>query len=115
MFLDQFVDVLRHGNSKWRAAWVCAIVLPILRPFARGLNELRGEIPDLRKPLLNLQAAGEAYVDVRLNDRKLGRGQTVLQLNFVLEFVDVDPDFAFWLKGASKDLDGAGDIGRCVA
>jgi len=71
---------------------------PNTSTIARGLNELRCEIPDLRKSLLNLQTAGQADVDIRLNDRKLRRRQTVLEFVLVLEVVDVSQTLPFGLK-----------------
>jgi|SRR5215472_4086147 len=112
MLLEQMVDF----GSQWHAcerrpARVHAIVLPILGPFLRGLNELPSEVPAFRKPLFNLQAACQANIDIRLHDGKLGRRQALLALA-LLEIVDVDPNFVCGLVAATEDLNGVGDVRR---
>jgi hypothetical protein len=107
MHLEQLVDLRSGGDGKGSAAGVHAIVLPILRPFLRGLDELTGEAHDVRKSLFNLQAAGQADIDVRLHDGKVARGYTLLPLAF-LELVEVDINFAF--RHAGEDLNVAGDV-----
>ena len=86
-----------------------AIVLSMLRPFLGGFDELTGEARSVRKSLFNLQAAGQADIDVRLHDGKVARGHTLLPLAF-LELVEVDINFAFGHGAAGEDLKVAGDV-----
>src|SRR4029077_18074685 len=109
MHLEQLVDLRSGGDGKGSATGLHAIVLPILGPFPRGLEELTGEVHGVRKSLFNLQAAGQADIDVRLHDGKVARGYTLLPLAF-LELVEVDINFAFRHGAAGEDLNVAGDV-----
>src|ERR1035437_4971653 len=113
VLLEQLVDVLSRGDGKASPARVHAIVLPMLRPFLRGFDELTGEAPGVRKSVHNLQTAGQADIDVRLHDGKLTRRETLLMLA-LLELVDVDPNFVFRLVAAGQDLNGARDLRRRI-
>src|SRR6516164_6579314 len=109
MLLDQLVDLGSQRNTcESRTPRVYTIVLPIIGPFLRGVDELTGEVPDIRKPLLNLKAAGQANIDIRLHNGKLGRRQALFPLAR-LELVDVDPNFVFRLV-AAEDPNAVGDI-----
>jgi len=79
MLLEQSVDRRILLNGYERPARVHAIVLPILRPLLRGRDELTGEVPGVRKSLINLQAARQADIHVRFHDGNLRRRQTFLQ------------------------------------
>jgi len=86
-----------------------AIVLSMLRPFLGGFDELTGEARSVRKSLFNLQAAGQADIDVRLHDREVARRQTFLPLA-ILELVEVDINFSFRHGVAGEDLKVACDV-----
>jgi hypothetical protein len=60
MHLEQLVDLRSSGDGKRSAPGVDPIVLPKLRPFLCGFDELNGEALSVRKSLLGVDLSREA-------------------------------------------------------